>query len=322
MKKIAVGDLGEFWYGDYKEPFEQLEGAVTGHPKGVDLTDDEGKILCAFCGKTFHNLGLHAKHSHFSSAAEYKREVGLLQGSALVSERVRVSMIAGSKRVNQVRRSKPAGFVSHTGGNFYRQPEYLNRTGRCYAQVIEVGKNIVAAGGRINRPTLQARGIGPLLIEAYFGSYDEFRRLLGTSVVGRRRWSDDQLLSVLTALAEKIGRTPAVSDLHRYGLPDQATFCGHFGSYGNACRAAGLDPNLPTPQTLDIEVAVLTAYATIGSIKRAARAVGIGSPLAAKVLEKYGAPFFVGGYGPTSTKERREWAGNMARRLAGVEDAA
>ena len=96
MKKIAVGDLGEFWYGDYKEPFEQLEGAVPGYPVGVVLKDDDGLLLCAYCGKVYKNLGNHSAKTHGMSASEYKDEVGLLRKSALVSEQLRMMTSANS----------------------------------------------------------------------------------------------------------------------------------------------------------------------------------------------------------------------------------
>ena len=98
VKKIAVGDLGEFWYGDYKEPFEQLEGAVPGYPVGVVLKDDAGLLLCAYCGKVYKNLGAHAAKTHGLSAKEYKDETGLLRKSALVSEQTRMMASASALR--------------------------------------------------------------------------------------------------------------------------------------------------------------------------------------------------------------------------------
>lgn len=320
MKKIAVGDLGEFWYGDYKEPFEQLEGGVPGHPIGVILKDDTGRLLCAFCGRTYENLGNHARQKHGLPAATYKEEVGLLQGSALVSERLRVKSLHDARRRNLG--SSPERMLEirtlrgHARSYSLRTPERLNKTGRCYSQILEVGRSILRAGGRINRSSLRRHGIGTHPVLAYFSSLDEYRDAVGAPRVGRRPWSDQQLLDGLLTLANKIGRTPSQSDLRRYGLPHWKTFYHHFGSYSEACRRVGLDPNLPVPDGRNLDIAALVAYATTGSARRAARLVPMNATRIEHLFHRLGAPFVIYGHGGVNSKARREWAGEMAKRLA------
>ena len=139
VKKIAVGDLGEFWYGDYKEPFEQLEGAVPGYPVGVVLKDDAGLLLCAWCGKVYKNLGAHSAKTHGMSANQYKDEAGLLRKSALVSEQTRMMnsaqgfrlRAAGIFRTPTLEDSRRAAWQGGSAvANRERPAEALNKTGR------------------------------------------------------------------------------------------------------------------------------------------------------------------------------------------------
>jgi hypothetical protein len=327
MKKIAVGDLGEFWYGDYKEPFEQLEGGVPGHPKGVVLKDDDGKVMCAFDGKTFDNLGQHVRHKHGMHAADYKREVGLLQKSALVSERVRQAQSRGSllrMRKNPAMPFKPGwnrGTKVAAKQETRWTPEFLNKTGTCYQQVLATGRAVLREHGRITSPLMKARGIYETRIVAYFGTWQKFAELVGAPPM-RRVFSDAQMLDALRNLATQLGRTPSQSDMRRYGLPSSDAYRDHFGSFSEACRKAGLDPNLPMVADEEETIRALVAYATTGSFKAAARATTIGSPQIASIFARYGCPYPSTGGNHEVHQMRREWAADMARRLAGTEEVA
>ncbi len=329
MKKIAVGDLGEFWYGDYKEPFEELEGGIPGYPRGALLVEDAGdrpgdRLLCAFCGAVKHNLGNHARLRHGLHAADYKREVGLLQKSALVSESLRQKMVARSLRLvaSGVTGLKP-GNTTHQlrrfsrGGTPKLTAEQLNKTGRCREQVKAVAAQL-AREGRLTYRSLRAVGIYQGTVDRYFGPISELRRLLGTDPRPRRVLSDDELIASLRQLATVLGRTPAASDLRRHGMPSTPTYIKRFGSFVNACRKAGLQPNLPTPSGPDRDVAFLVAYATLGNIHKACRVVGMAYPTAASILSTHGFPF--GSYEQRYSNDRKEWASEMARRLAGWPD--
>lgn len=331
MKKIAVGDLGDFWYGDYKEPFVQLEGAVPGYPQGVVLKDDDGKLLCAYCGKTYDNLGAHAP-VHGMTASQYKREVGLLQKSALVSETQRLRLTRQSLRLKAQGHVPPfrkgrsnnvaTRKIAYLNGEHV--PERLNKTGRCYAQVLAVARSL-ASKGRLSQKTIRAHGIGQKTVERYFGSHEDLLKLVGQPRHSSTRLllPRAQLVDMLRNLAADLGRTPTGSDLRRYGLPTRQTFHKRFGSYSEACRAAGLDPWMPTPRDIpaDFEERALVAYATLGSLGRAARAISADETRVAAVLDRYGIAFRL----PPNDRRRREmreFAAEVARRIAGWPDVA
>ena len=46
-------------------------------PKGVVAKDDNGKIICHICGRSYNRLGSHIKESHQMTIKEYKEEFGL-----------------------------------------------------------------------------------------------------------------------------------------------------------------------------------------------------------------------------------------------------
>lgn len=325
MKKIAVGDLGEFWYGDYKEPFEQLEGGVPGHPVGVVLKADDGALLCAFCGKTYHNLGIHTARTHGMPAPEYKREVGLLQKTALVSEKGRITSLRTALRNRgKGKFGKGSPFVAGVArpatvgrNNSMYKPEYLNKTGRCYAQALAVA-TMLKAQGKLTDTQLRKSGIWASTVETLFGSMDELYRLAGSKRQARQRFTDHELLMALRHAADALGRTPSRSDLNRLGLPGRKTLVTRFGSYAEACRKAGLDPNLPVPLDSDLEAQILTAYATHGSMEKTQKQVGVHQRRVEAVFAKYGAPFVdrSRGRGGPDTSARRAWAAEMARRVA------
>lgn len=334
MKKVAVGTLGEFWYGDYKEPFVQLEGGVPGYPQGVLLKDDEGALLCAFCGGVYHNLGRHVGFKHRMTASTYKDEVGLFQRSALVSERVRLTRVrAGLKSMRNPRsathpanadrsRSQLASYRPKAAANAARgiqhrhaKPEHQNKTGRCFAQVLTVARQLQTER-RLTQHNLARHGIGRATVETHFGSWDNLVRAVGGTPPNR--YTDQHLLLGIRALADQLGRTPTQSDMRRFGMPNIQTYVHRFGSWAEACRKAGLQPNLPHGSHPLDPVTVLVAYATVGSTARAALRLGTAEERVSKVLADYGFPF------PQRSKspDRLVWAADMARRLAGEEYAA
>lgn len=327
MKKIAVGDLGEFWYGDYKEPFVQLEGAVPGYPQGVILKDDDGKLLCAFCGKTYDNLGNHAVRKHGLHAREYKQEVGLLQGSALLSERGRQAVVAQGLRLGRRRGQKEHMRRIGKLVRPYQQRSNLNpterqnKTGRCYAQVLAVARNIAAKGHRVSQKRLAAVGINQNVVERMFGNYDELNRLVGGAYSANvpHRLPNDVLLSGLRQLAIRLQRTPARSDLRRYGLSSAATYSSRFGTYTRACELAGLTPYWLPPSPHE-HVAILNVYAMTGRISDVVKSTGRGQETVVAVLSRYGIatlpPHFV-----TERRRMKELAGEIARRIAGEQEA-
>lgn len=251
MKKIAVGDLGEFWYGDYK-------------------AGDKGRLNFAR---------------------------------------------AGANPSGQNRQTRESG-----GKN---TAEFRNKRGTCYTQMMTVARAIQTTKGKVSLADMRRHGIWPVTIRQYFPDLDDFFRALNIPTT-RGRVLPAEALKALRGVAETVGRTPVRSDLRRFGLPSEMYWRGHFGSYSDACRRAGLDPNLPIPDGIDTDVAILTSYALYGTINKVARHLGVQNNRVMGVLASYGAPFPVSlGFGHgTSTATRREWAADMARRLAGEPIAA
>jgi len=333
VHKIAVGDLGEFWYGDYKEPFEQLEGAVPGYPKGVVLVDDAGRLLCAYCGKTYESLARHVG-LHGLSGSQYKMETGLLQKSALVSERMRVRLVAVGRRnvasgraLTREHRAAALAAGPTRAPEVARgqlRPEYLNKTGRCYVQAIAVARSL-AAQGRLNQKSLSAAGLSETTIRRYFTSVVNLRVQMGVALPGDsgktgHAYADAQMLNALRSLALDLGRTPTTSDLRRFGLPSRQAYEAHFHSFRAACEQAGLDPRLPGSPTKGVDdVMILVAYATHGNYVRVARQLHVKQTRVVAVLARYGCPGLRNGRRNDSS-ERRAWAGDMARLLAGWPD--
>lgn len=320
MRKIAVADLGEFWYADYKEPLVPFEGGY-GYV-GALLKGDDGRLLCNYCGKTFDNLGRHVAAAHKMSAREYKQEVGLLQKSALVSERGRISRVRTALKlvetghIAQMRgKALPVAGVRHHGKkNGVWNAEYLNKTGRCYEQVLQTARSIAASGRRVTQKTLAQRGIGHTTVTAYFGSYEKLRLLLGEKPRLHHKWTDEELVSAFRSLAHELGRTPRQSDLRRYGLP-AVTFSRRF-THEELCRRAGVPSNLPVPLDDDREVQVLSAYAVLGDVTKVAERLSMAHKTVTSVFARYGCPY--SGYG-RSAQLRRDWAADMAARLSGID---
>ena len=338
MKTIAVSDLGEYYYGDYKEPFVQLEGAQPGYPRGALLVakDGSGKLLCAYCrdeskptgqrGRTFHNLGNHARLTHGLRAADYKREVGLLQKSALVSERGRQMSIATALRRGPRGGLPPSprGVFGHgvaDRGDVFtgkRAPEYQNKTGQCFAQMIAAARSVSVSGRPVTFSALRKVGIHERAVRRYVWSIERLRQLVGSAEPGRQvHMTPDVMLLGLRSLAVELGRTPTGSDLRRFGLPHQRTYQNHFGTYAAACARAGLPANLPVarPIAADESLAIVASYAATGSIGIVASRTSIGPERVKRCLASFGiSPL------PTNHRLRRpqmEFAATLARRLAG-----
>lgn len=331
MRKIAVGDLGEFWYGDYKEPFEQLEGGIPGHPVGVVLKDDSGKLLCAYCGKTYDNLGSHTVKVHGMSADAYKSEVGLLSKSALVSEKGRQRRIATGLRLHasgkmfngkRVDPTVPGETGQRRKGKDSNQwtPEYLNKTGRCRAQVLAVARS-ESKSGKLHYRALAKHGIGRTTVELYFGSIENLCALIGVRRLRPHKYDDRELLDALRNLARELGRSPTNSDLRRFGLPTHRTFMKRWGTWHDTLRAAGLAPSVVLPvgrEDEDYVVDVLSRYAAGQTATRIAHDLHTSIIRISAIFDRYGISL---GFGPNNADRRRR-AGIIAANISGVEQAA
>lgn len=332
MYRYTRRDGRDVWYSDYKEP---LQDSPTGFGKiGAIGKSLDGRLECHYCGEFFNNLGAHAAKAHKVPAKQYKDELGLLRGSALVSEQTRQlnSAVMLRRRLTgeivspslEVRR-RVASLGGLAGGSGTRKPEALNKTGRCYDQVLATAKSILRKHGRVTESRLRARGIQTRTVAMYFGSWSEFLHAVGDTPIRRSglHWTDGQLITALRSLAQEIGHTPTVSDQRRYGIPSRHTYEDHFGSWHEALRRAGIQPLIPgqwarREVTDQEQLAVLSGYATSGTMVRAAKAAGISWQRATVILGRYGIQPL-----PQDSPHRHEQmavAATIARRIAGWPD--
>lgn len=128
---------------NYKEPFMKLRGGF-GY-EGVLLFDTTSEeIQCHFCGNWYGSLPHHLKREHNMSAANYKKEVGLLQSTALLSESARAKLIASGldKRLQNLRiqgkksAATKAKISATIKENQKNRLEIKNITGTCPEQLI------------------------------------------------------------------------------------------------------------------------------------------------------------------------------------------
>lgn len=79
-KPIPNRHYGGLCQGCYK--YFKSGGKIHSIPAaGTIAYDDQGKIICHICGKSFVRLGSHIKESHGLTIAEYKERFGLCHGA-------------------------------------------------------------------------------------------------------------------------------------------------------------------------------------------------------------------------------------------------
>ena len=105
-----------------------------------------------------------------------------------------------------------------------------------------------ASAGRLGRsPTMREFAndpettVHPQTVIEHFGSWNNAKREAG--LVPRRFATKEELLQLLRALGEELGRTPTAKDLdaRKGSLPSKSLYWHTFGSLTNALREAGFD---------------------------------------------------------------------------------
>ena len=83
--------------------------------------------------------------------------------------------------------------------------------------------------------------VHPQTVIEHFGSWNAAKRAAG--LVPRRFATRDELLGLLRALGEELGRPPTARDIdeHKGRLPSKSLYWHTFGSLTNALREAGFD---------------------------------------------------------------------------------
>jgi hypothetical protein len=102
--------------------------------------------------------------------------------------------------------------------------------------------------GRLGRsPTMREfaadpkTSVHPQTVIEHYGSWNVAKRAAG--LVPRRFATREELLGLLTALGEELGRPPTARDIdeHKGKLPSKSLYWHTFGSLTNALREAGFD---------------------------------------------------------------------------------
>lgn len=96
---------------------------------------------------------------------------------------------------------------------------------------------------------------GPYSANTYkrhFGSWNNALREVGlTPHQEKRNWiTDEELLSDLEKLADELNKTPTMEEMDHYGQYSTHTYVNHFGSWNDALREVGLEPNQGDPDKI------------------------------------------------------------------------
>lgn len=83
---------GNVTFYNYKEPLMKFQDGF-GYVGAVVFDTTSGDIQCHFCGQWFKELGNHIRKEHALNTEQYKKEVGLLKGTALINEKIRAQLI-------------------------------------------------------------------------------------------------------------------------------------------------------------------------------------------------------------------------------------
>jgi len=112
----------------------------------------------------------------------------------------------------------------------------------------QILEELTASAKRLGRsPTMREfaadpqTSVHPQTVIEHFGSWNEAKRTAG--LVPRRFATREELLELLKALGEELGRIPTARDIeeHRGRMPSKSLYWHTFGSLANALREAGFD---------------------------------------------------------------------------------
>lgn len=90
-------------------------------------------------------------------------------------------------------------------------------------------------------------------------------------------YTKEELKQILLDLYKKTGKVPTRSQLNKdKSLPSDMAYRGHFGSWGNAIRAIGLEPSKPKPTRQSIEASVRSRKGKKGGNNQGGRIIDNG----------------------------------------------
>lgn len=233
---------------NYKEPFMVFESGF-GY-QGVLLYDKiDGTVQCHLCGKWFNSLGHHVNRVHGIKASEYKYKVGLNQSSALISEEVRLKMIARgmSEKRRQIleQNRKKIDYSKKREIKFPNNVRQLqNKTGNCPMQLLDRIKEKATELGRTPTAIELESVVSKSTIRAVFGSMEKAITLAGLEPrkkgegVTYKTYTKNEIINIMKNFKEFNKREPLMSDSKRGLLPSWSAFVKHFGSFTEAKKQA------------------------------------------------------------------------------------
>lgn len=254
--------------GPYKEPLKTVEGGF-GY-LGALTFDTLGKVQCHICGELFDNLAGHINNKHELSAKEYRVKYDLALGTRLISERYReekknnhlrylMGLTPEQRHEHRARALKAIARLNENRakGIYASSPqtslEQKNKRGICPDQLLEVIRRAHDHYG--HTPTL--REFETLMscryrepIKRTFGGWNKAVIQAGLRLhtgkmgapkgVPRVRYTDEELLDYLRVFYQENGRIPTAGDCNRGLLPSYESYRGHFGSFPEARKKAGI----------------------------------------------------------------------------------
>jgi hypothetical protein len=245
-----VSIRGVVYPGHEKAPFVQSGFGVHGC---VAYRPETDQLLCNECGGWYADLSHHVK-LHGITARQYRIAHGLslatpIRSRALSAQRrtlnARMPHSHNPENMRKIQRLA----VAALRGRPIRRANYEKRNlrGNCNAQLEARLLNLAARLGRT--PTgreIQADGIHlATLYDSYNVKtlnevFDHLRLSRNANGSNQRRIPAEKMLEALTNfwVARKV--LPSVMDFGRGGLPSYASFNRKFGSFKDACAAAGL----------------------------------------------------------------------------------
>lgn len=232
---------------------ESILGALEFHP-------ESDTMKCHECGGWYKSLASHVPQKHHMTAERYKEKHGLRQGTALVSEEIRVKNIKTALKYKPwehstaVQERRMSDAKKKRRKKKMRTAEILNRADSCHKQLLLRLKNLGQKLGRT--PThieMVAAGLGRQALAWRYGSVRHALRLAGFEPRRTGRpdgsggslpiYTDEHLLATIKTFFRLHGRVPSHSDCRRGLLPAHTTFVRRFGGFGKAVKAAGFRPN-------------------------------------------------------------------------------
>lgn len=223
----------------------KLEGGF-GYQGALLMDGKTENLQCGLCGDWVIGLPHHLRREHSMSASAYKEKVGLMQNTALISEKTRELMVRNGLSMER----RKSNLIPGGGGmteaarlkmkrsRSKKRREFQNIMGTCPDQLIDRLRKLKEKLGRTPK---QGECTFEGTLVRTFGSWKEavFRAGIDYHVPGKNRRynrTNEMLLRELAIFCETNQRRPTRSDATRKIFPYQDTYRHRFGSMAKAAK--------------------------------------------------------------------------------------